>query len=308
MPFTNDTAIAGTALVISLVAGSYTVRSFLLKAGTRIRGSFSITSSITCDDKYVSDVTLYNMKDRAVVVLKILLQLGRGYYIELDNFESSPLILHPFEAWHREYEPIEMYTVNMRRINLEELLDSKQVKRRLVLSTADGRYVVRDWIRSWNPDMLFFQNNAAAIIRPRRSQFDGKSYGSNALYIVEVTRADGEREVVPIYRSDHSSRKFRQFQLTAEALGSARRLEEFLLTQAIAELLPCRDLRVHDLETWRATVYEERANPPVKLTPNSWFRYHVLGRLGSRLETLLQRRENRARHKAALGRAKVGEP
>lgn len=307
MSFTTDTAIAGTALVISLVAAWYTARSFLLKTGTRIRGSFGITSSITCDDRYVSHVTLYNMKDRAVVVLKILLQLGRGYYIELDDFETSPLILRPFEAWHREYDPIEMYTVNMRRINLQDLLDSRRVKRRLVLSTADGRYNVRDWIRSWNPDMLFFQNNAAAIIRPRRSKFDGKSYGSNALYVVELTRADGEREVVPIYRSDHSIRKFRQFQLTAEALESPKHLEEFLLTQAIAGLLPCRDLKVHDLETWRASIYEERANPAIKLTPNSWFRYHVLGRLGSRLETFLQRRENRARHKQALARAKAGE-
>lgn len=300
-----ELGIAGAALVISIVAGWYTVRQFLLKAGTRVHGSFSVASSITCEDKYVSRVKLYNLKDRAVAVFKIYLQLGHGSYLEIDDFETSPLILQPFTAWHRDYEPIEMYTINARRVDIEALFESKRIRPRLVLSTADGKYIVKSWIRAWNPFVLFFQNYATAIIQPRRSHFEGKSYGSNAKFIVEVTRNDGEREVVPIYSSDHSIRKFRSFRLTADSLSSARALEEFLLEQAVAGSLPCRDLRVHDLESWRAEAYEERKKPTLRLEPHSWFRYHVLGRVGTRLENWRLRRENRARHEEALAKARV---
>lgn len=290
---TNDTAITLGALVISVAALWYTVRTFALKAGTKLKGSFGITSSVSCADKYVSDVTLYNLKDRAVVVFGILLELGRGYYIELDDFEGEPLILRPFEAWHRSYDPIELYAVSMRRVSLEHLLDNTKVRKRLVLSTADGKYVVKDWIRTWNPIMLFFKNNAAAVITPYRSGFRGKAYGENALYVIEFVRADGATEVVPVYRGDDRIQKFRQFRLTPESLASAVKLEEYLLEQAVAGLVQCKDVKVHDLATWREEAYKDFAGDPLVLPVNTWFRYHVMGRLNNVVQSYHMKRANR---------------
>jgi hypothetical protein len=290
---TTETGLASAALAISLLALWYTMRAFALKAGTRIRGSFSFMSSISCADQYVSNIALYNLKDRAVAVFKIHLEVGRGYFIELEDFPGDPLILRPFEAWTRSYEPIEMYTVSMHRVSLKSLIDNRAVRKRLVLSTADGRYVVKDWIRVWNPILLFFQNNAAAVIRPRRSEFKGKAYGENALYVIELVRADGESEIVPVYKGDHRFQKFRQFRLTAAALESAVKLEEFLLEQAVAGVLECKDVKVSDLEAWRKEAYKDHSEPPLVLPPNTWFRYHIMGRLSNRIDTYRMRNENR---------------
>lgn len=299
---TNETVIAVAALSISVAALWYTVRAFALKAGTRIKGTFGVTSSVSCVDKYVSQVTLYNLKDRAVVVLGIFLELGRGYYIELDDFEQEPLILKPFEAWRRAYDPIELYAVSMKRVSLEQLLENRKVRKRLVLSTADGKYVVKDWMRTWNPVMLFFENNAAAVITPYRSAFRGKSYGENALYVIEIFRADGETELIPVYASDYRIKKFRKFSVTANSLESAAQLEEYLLEQAVAGVLPCKDIKVHDLATWRKEAYDDFAKPPVVLPINTWFRYYVLGVVSNRVQSHRMKRENRrlARNRARL--------
>jgi hypothetical protein len=215
--------------IATLIVTGYMARGIVLKFGTRLRGSFGITSSVSCDDKYISHVTIENQKDRAVVIFKVLLYIKHGYYIELDNFESKPLILGPFEVWHRDYEPIEMYTMNSQRIDMNVLLgESKKGTRRLVLSTAEGKYVVRDWIKRWEPYIDFFNNHATTIVSTRRSNFEGKSYGANAKYVVQFALGDGTQESVPIYDKDYSTQKFRKFRLTRESLSSKTALEEFL--------------------------------------------------------------------------------
>jgi hypothetical protein len=299
-----DRLIAGVTLIISTIAAWYSARAFFLKRGIRIQGSYTIATSISCSDKYVSDITLYNVKDRAIVVFKIILQLGYGFYIELDNYENEPLILQPFEAWHRKYDPIDMYTMNLGRIDLKELMNSAKVRSRLILSTAEGKYEVRSWIRTWDPDEVFFRNYATSIVQARRSTFEGSAYGSNARFVVELSRTDGQRSFIPIYPSDISIRKFRHFRLTPESIQSRQRLEEFLLEQAIAGLLPCRDLAVHDLELLRAEAYDESKRPTVSARPLTWFQYHVAGRIATWLENRRLRRLNKARHQQALAQSK----
>ncbi len=299
----------GDLLVIILTAIVlwYTARAVILKFGTRLRGSFGITSSVSCDDRYISHVTIQNQKDRAVVIFKVLLYIEHGYYIELDDFESKPLILGPFEVWHRDYEPIEMYTMNARRVDMNELLGRNSYKgMRLALSTAEGKYVVRDWIKRWEPYVDFFKNHTTAIVSTRRSNFEGKSYGSNAKYVVQFTLADGTQESVPIYANDYSIQKFRKFRLTRESLDSKTALEELLLEQAVAGLLPIRDLKVHDLETWRAEVYDsERKEPAVVAHPQSWIVYKLLGPLVTRWNDWKLRGENRAAQKRQLAEAQA---
>src|SRR5256885_5901106 len=98
--------IASLALFVSCAAAWFTLKMLLLKSGLELRGSYSLQSSIYCDDKIVGSVTIENCKDRSIALFNIFLQVGHNYYIELDDFETKPLILQPFEVLHREYEPI----------------------------------------------------------------------------------------------------------------------------------------------------------------------------------------------------------
>jgi hypothetical protein len=283
--------IVGAA--IGVVGIWYAARAFALKAGLRILGSFSVSSSIDCDDRYVRHVTLFNAKDRAVAVFKIFLRLDHGVFLEVDDFEGEPLILEPFAAWHREYDPIEMYSFSMRRVNLDALLKREYRKSRLVLATTDGMYVVRKWLKSWDPIYTFFKNNATIVAHPLRMRFEGKAYGSNTRFIVELNLSNGRREVIPINASDHRFQKFRKFRLPESSLNSRQALEEFLIEQAASGVLPCDNLTVHDWDEWRAENYEDMRGNTVHIVPRSWFGYHVLGRIGTRLRDAKRQRRNR---------------
>jgi hypothetical protein len=104
-------------LVVAVYYGAMALR---LKSGTRVRGTFSVVSSIECEEHYVSNVTLENLKDRAVVIFGISLQVGPNSFMVLEEFEDQPLILQPFQAVQRSYGPIASYTVNALRVTFTE--------------------------------------------------------------------------------------------------------------------------------------------------------------------------------------------
>ncbi len=123
----NITALV--ALIISIVALVYTIMAYFLKSGHSIRGNFSTASSIECDDKYVSSLTLENLKDRATVIFKIYLKIGNNYFLELEDNSDKPIIIGPFEVYQKNYEPIVYYSINTDRIKLDNLIDNPKVKK-----------------------------------------------------------------------------------------------------------------------------------------------------------------------------------
>ncbi|MBF0240007.1 MAG: hypothetical protein HQM12_20080 [SAR324 cluster bacterium] len=287
------------ALLVSVVALIYTVKTFLLKTGAQIRGLFSIHSSISCEDKYVGSLALENMKDRAIAIFKIYLLIGRNYYVELEDREDNPLILQPFEVYSKQFDPVDFYSVSMRRINLNKLLDEKKIKSRLVLSTADGRYEVKEWIKRWNPVVDFFKNHMTAIIQPMRSRYKGKLYGGNAKYIVDLKTESGKEETIAIYPRDYEIKKFRKFSLSKESLESSEALEEFLYEKATEGVLNCVDISVTDIEVWRNEVYKDHGEKVIEAKPYGWFSYVVLGRVLTVFSDIRLKLKNRKARKSA---------
>lgn len=282
------------ALIVSVIALVYTAKTYLLKSGAYIRGSYSICSDASCEDKYVHNLILENSKDRAVVIFKIYLKLGHNYFVEIDDFENDPLILKPFEAFNKEYEPLDLYSAGMGRILLNDLFDDKSAKRKIVLSTSEGKYTVRKQIDYWDPIGYYFQNYMTEIIRPMRSVFKGKSYGSNAKFIVEF-KLDGEKdEIIPIYPRDYEIKKFKKFKLTREALESKETLEEFLLERVVEGSLSCTDIKVYDLADWRKEIYESENNRVTTAKYQNWFTYYVIGRIASRYHDYRIKKQNKS--------------
>jgi hypothetical protein len=282
------------ALIVSIIALVYTVKAYLLKSGAYIRGSYSTCSSISCEDKYVCNIELENLKDRAIVIFKIYLQIGHNYFIEIDDFEESPLILRPFEIFKKEYEPIDLYSAGMIKIYMNDLIDDKSVRKRIVLSTSEGRYVVKDYINYWDPIVLFFQNYSTAIIRPLRSTYKGKSYGSNAKFIVELKMESGNEEIIPIYPRDYESRKFRNFSLTRDSLKSKESLEEYMYEKIVEGNLKCADFTVYDMDSWRKEIYEDVNKRVMKAKYENWFKYFVVSRIESRMSDYRLKKQNRS--------------
>ena len=196
-----EVIISLIALIVSLTALTFIVRNYWRKSGIYVRGQYSIHSSSYCQDKYVGSITLENVKDRPVVIFKVFLLVGRNYYIELENFEHEPKILKPYEVYSNQYDPVDFYSVSMKRIRLDNLLDSKKVKSNLVLATSNGKYTVGEWIKRWDPIGDFFNNHMTALIHPMRSTYKNKCYGSEVKYIVEIKTEDGKEETIAVYPS-----------------------------------------------------------------------------------------------------------
>lgn len=290
----TPTATSLVALIVSIIALVYTAKAFLLKSGAYIRGSYVMRSDIACDDKYIYKINLENLKDRAVVIFKIYLQVGHNYFIEIDDFESDPLILRPFEIFSREYDPIDLYSYGTGRILLNDLLEDKSAKRQIVLSTSEGKYIVKDFINYWDPISIFFQNYATAIIRPMRSTYKGKSYGSNAKFIVEFKMESGQEEIVPIYPRDYELKKFNHFSLTKESLASKEALEEYLYEKVIEGTLKCTDVVVYDIDIWRNEIYEAENKGVITAKYENWFEYYVIARIESKMSDYRLKRKNKS--------------
>jgi hypothetical protein len=286
------------ALLVSITALIYTAKTYFLKAGAQIRGLITIHSSIYCADKYVGSLALENMKDRATVIFKIYLLVGRNYYIELEDFEDDPLILKPFEVYSKQYDPVDFYSVSMKRIKLNNMLDSKKAKSRIVLSTGDGRYDVKEWINRWSPINDFFRNHMTAVIQPIRSMYKGKSYGGNAIYIVDIKTESGKNDTIAIYPHDFEINRFRNFRLSKESLDSKDALEEFLYEKAIEGSINCVDITVTDMEVWRKEVYKDHDGKVIEAKLYGWFTYVLLGRALTILSDLRLKFKNRKARKA----------
>ena len=174
--------VLGTAATCTALFIGYL--NYKRKSGLRLRGSYIVTASITCPDRYVSRVVLENLKDRAVTIFGIYLRLGYNTYVLIDEFTDQPLILRPFETFQRDYDPIDFYASGFKRVQINKLLAKDRVRKQLILSTSEGRYSVRRYIRAWDPVHIFFRNHMTAIIRPVRSIYKGAAYGANSIFLV----------------------------------------------------------------------------------------------------------------------------
>lgn len=281
------------ALIISVIALIYTVKTYLLKSGSNVRGTYRTCSSIFCDDKYVSSVTLENLKDRSTIIFSIHLKIGHNYLLEVENFENAPLILKPFEVYQKEYDAIDLYSVNMKRIRLDNLFNNEKVKKQLLLSTSDGKYVVNDYIHIWNPIVDFFKNNLTAVIIINRGTYKGKSYGGNTKFIVDIKLDNGKEEVVAIYPHDYERRRFNGFKLTEESLESKEQLENFLYEQVRLGNLLCSEITVHDIKSWNQENYDIQYKESYEAKYYNWFTYRVIGLVLTKYRSYWLRRTNK---------------
>jgi len=283
------------AIGISFVALYFTIRRFFLKSGTKIQGTYAFCSSLNCDDKYIHRIMLENLKDRATTIYSIYLKVGNACYIEVSDFEDNPLILKSFESYQKEFDAIDFYTFNLKRINLNQLIDDKKARKQLYLSTASGKYKVRKPIHRWNPVSEFFSNHLTAIVRPVRANYKGKSYGSNIRYIVELLFQNEKEQIIPIHKTEYRWKSYRDFRITKEALESKTTLEEFFVNLIKTGVIVAQSVTVHDLEEWRERNTDNE--PAIEIKRCSWVQYYLIGYLRTYINDRKLRKENKIRLK-----------
>jgi hypothetical protein len=282
------------AIFVSSVALGFAAKNFYMKRGTKLSGQFSFVSSADCEDRYVSHILLENQKERSIVIFEILLQIGPNIYLEIENFEKSPLILRPYEVYRKDYEPIEFYSVNLRRVEVNRLISDTRVRKRIVLSTSNGRYNVSSFLPKWYPLGDYFRNHQTAHIHPHRMSYKGKSYGSNILFLAEFKKGKNE-EVVPIRANDYEIKRFKNFQLTRDSLKTKRSLTSFLQHQKRKKKITADKVTVIDLaELRKKDSYWNLEGETYSIPKIGWFTYYVLGRLKTYLDDAKLHRKNKS--------------
>ncbi|HET9183499.1 MAG TPA: hypothetical protein VFP59_15290 [Candidatus Angelobacter sp.] len=290
IPFTVPNLIT---VAISLTALFLTARNYLRKAGIYVRGVFTTASSRDCDDQYVAEFILENLKDRAVTIFAIYLKIGHHCYLELENLEDKPLILKAFETYQKHCGPIEFYSVNMHRVDLNELFADRKIKKRIILSTSDGKYTVPSNMRRWSPVHNYFQNYMTILPHPVRTSLKGTDLGGNVKFVVEFIPEKGKEEIVPIHARDYELKIFRNFSLTREALSSKEALEQFFEAKKKESKLQSGTIVVHDMQEWREKKHDSYKMEPFKIQYVGAFEYHVVGRIYSKYSNWKTDRENR---------------
>jgi len=282
------------AVCVSILSFCVAILSYRRKSGLLVRGVFTFTSSRACNDKYVSEVILENLKDRAITIFVIYLRIGHNNYIEIEDMEQKPLVLRPFETYRKEFGPIEFYGVNDSRISLNHLLTNRAINKQLILSTSDGKYEVPSRIHRWSPIEDYFRNHLTAVITPIRSTYKGNDIGSNVAYVVEFVNEDEKEEIVQLDRSDYEHKIFKDFVLTKESLASKEALEEFLKSQIEKGKLLCKRFGVYDLEAWRKRAHEFYSGKTIQAHSYGCVQYHIMGRAWTRYSNWRLKREDRS--------------
>lgn len=279
-------------LVVAFIGLIFAIRNYLRKSGRKMRGNFQTASSIESNDQYISTITIENMKDRGVTIYAIYLRIGHNHFIELENFGDKPLVLKAYETYHKEFGPIQFYGFNMRRFRLNELLLDRRAKKRLVLSTGDGKYTVPKPIKKWNPASDFFRNNSTAIIRPTVLMFKDHYVGENIKYILEFVSDNKQEELVLLQPDEFRFNRFKNFRLTKESLETKENLELFLQDQKDLGKLSCSKFFVHDTTEWRKRT-GEYFTEEINAEYVGWFAYHVTARLATWLSDRQMAKHNR---------------
>ena len=291
-------ALSLLTLFVATIAAAFAYKSDERKSGIEIRGFCSIASTIEAEDQYVKSLTLHNLKDRSVVVFGIYLRVGHGQYLVIEDLSNEPLVLAPFGVYHKEYDPVDRYSSGGGRVRLNGALSGLSYKRRIVLSTAHGKYAVRQSIGAWDPIGDFFDNHYTDIFHPLRSTYAGKVFGSNTQYVVRLTTSGGKEETIAIFQDDYKRRVFKKFELTRDCLESAAALQNFLQRRVYSGELPYSNVSVFDLQSWRRGLYELENKDYGDIAVQGWFSYRVIGPIVTRWRNISLGLENRRRNKA----------
>lgn len=284
--------ISLVALFISIIALYFTVRAYLLKSGHNLRCDISTClSTVSCDDVYISNLTLENLKDRATIIFCIYLKIGRNNFLILEDFENDPLILKPYEVHHKSFDPILFYSMGFKKVKLDTLLNDNKIKKSILLSTTDGKYVVRSRTKHWRPLRKFFNNHLTFIIHPERYSFNGKQYGNNVKFLVEFTTTEN-KSVIELYEGDYRLKKFSDFQLTEKSLVNKENLRAFFNEQKKQKKISYLEIEIIDFQENIHRVQSKYDKDHIELEAFNFFKYKILGRFFTFLEHKKMKKEN----------------
>lgn len=260
------------ALFVSSFAFIVALLNFNRKIGTNISGSYVVRESTNSNYVYIDQIILQNNKDAAIAIYAIYIKMGYNNYLLVEQFNTEPFIIKPYEIVIRKYGPVENYKIGLMKVDIDKLLWNKK-KNTLMLSTSYGKYIVQKRNKHWSPKTVERRNSTVNIINPYYSKYNGEIIGTNIKYILQI---EGETPI-PIEYDAYIDKLFNNFSLTYDSLSSAENLVLFLVEKQKEGLFTSKKFQVHDFETYRKKMDRFSSKIIVELNNISLFKY-LLGK------------------------------
>lgn len=300
-------AVSALGAVLSLfVAGLgvwFAIAQYRLKRSTKISASYGITQHAIYHNTYINSVTLQNLKDKSEAIFGIHLRLGHGCYLTLEDLDTKPIILQPFETITQVYEPVSYYGCSSYKVNVNNLLNSR--KNRVVLTTNKGKYVTKKEQRYWSPIGESLRNHAVTALHIVNISYQTPNghkitIPNTVQYIVEAL-LDGKPAFFYIYRNGPLfSWNRKDFQLKPDTLANKTTLEKHFANLNTLEALgiehsSIKVIDVEELDEMKRMNDFYIQEDTLEETP-SWIIVHILGRLLAKYDHYKMNRKNAGRY------------
>lgn len=262
-------SIAIIAAITTIFGTVFAFKQLTLKSGQKVRGSFNLNKSPYGDD-YIPMIIIENQKDKAIVIDMIFLKLGHNNYLILETF-NMPLVINSWGVYKKEFEQPTFYLNGSRLFDLKKIF---RLKRKLVLSTTDGKLVVKENRKKWSLSREQMENESTNIFNVMGHPATDKSFGSNVVYLVDILYMDNKEEIIQIY---DGCTQMGNIKLPPESLVSAKTLEEFVNKDLKSQKIRVKELHVID---FKADVDEikKKYGEPILVEPMGYFKYRLIGR------------------------------
>lgn len=234
-------------VIVAIVALYLTWSNFYRKHGTRVKGCFISSTGWDSDGSYISGVVLENLKDKPVTVYGIYIDFAGSYLLELEDLRDLPIIIKPYQALVRDYQAPFALSVNMNSVNIEKLLSNNKIKKRIILSTSDGRYVVRQIKDIWIPVLDVFSYKIFGLVHVFYLKVDGKNVGGGTAYVLKFVCLEGI-ETSFVYSAQRNFSKY-GLALEADDLVSLESVKKKIAeTEGKGGLVGCFSVKAYSVE------------------------------------------------------------
>lgn len=125
-------------IIIAIVALWFAFKEWNSKRGHNLEVMYSILSS-SYHQPQISDLWIYNKKNKIEVITEINVLFGANCVLQLKEFDNNAFILNPNEMKKVDLDPISIYAMNCRPINMTTIFNNHKIKKTFFLTTPEGR-------------------------------------------------------------------------------------------------------------------------------------------------------------------------
>lgn len=288
-------AISALACIVSVLAFIIALKSWSLKYKARVCGQIVSNWSNISSMPYIGSLVLHNLKDKELAIHNIYVRYGKNVYLNLLNKDELSLnythILPPFGTVTFEFGPAYAYVDGTMAVDVSQILQEE--KWQIVLSTNEGKVVVKDKNRYWSPIIDTKGNYYDRIISPWRADSNRlnntpeindrtiryDSYGDRMKYLV-IFFVNGEEKDCPIYADDFERCEYlRGITYDIKDLKDEGSLRKFLNKQKKAGNIKFdKIVRIIDAQAWYKRDWDRlNATRKVIVKPINRTKYWLFG-------------------------------